>query len=172
MSVATLPAMSSPVRQGATRADTAVLQNAAALVVRAGSLADTDVLARQPLRGKRLALLSDAQDDDSGREFVQAATALGAHVSLVLPGLNEGSSEEQIDAVARLLGRLYDAVECQHLPLAVVRRIAQSSDIPIFAGLATPEHPTAGLADELQGSKPLDVRRSFIVQAALLLSLN
>lgn len=164
--------MSSFVRQAATRADAAVLQDAAALVARARGLADADGLTRKPLSGKRLALLSDTQGDDSVREFVQAATALGAHVSLVLPGLDEGSSEAQIDAVARMLGRLYDAVECQHLPLAVVRRIAQGSDIPIFAGLATPEHPTAALADELPGSKPLDLRRCRIVQAALLLSLN
>jgi len=82
------------------------------------------------------------------------------------------ASEAQIDAVARMLGRLYDAVECQHLPLAVVRRIAQASDIPIFAGLATPEHPTAGLADELPGTKPPALRRCRIVQAALLLSLG
>jgi ornithine carbamoyltransferase len=164
--------MSSPVRQAATRADAAVLQNAAALVARARSLADTGVLTRQPLSGKRLALLSDAQGDESAREFVQAATALGAHVSLVLPGLGEGSSEAQIDAVARMLGRLYDAVECQHLPLAVVRRIAQGSDIPIFAGLATPEHPTAALADELPAAKLPALRRCRIVQAALLLSLN
>ncbi|MFG6433428.1 ornithine carbamoyltransferase [Roseateles sp. LYH14W] len=164
--------MSSPVRQATTHADAALLQNTAALVVRARGLSNAEVLARQPLRGKRLALLSDAQGDDSAREFVQAATALGAHVSLVLPGLDEGSSEAQIDAVARMLGRLYDAVECQHLPLAVVRRISQGSDIPIFAGLATPEHPTAGLADELPGSKPLDLRRCRILQAALLLSLN
>lgn len=164
--------MSSPVRQATTHADAAALQNATALVARARSLVDTGPTARLPLSGKRLALLSDARGDDSAREFVQAATALGAHVSLVLPGLDEGSSDAQIDAVARMLGRLYDAVECQHLPLAVVQRIAQGADIPIFAGLATPEHPTAGLVDELQGSKPPSLLRCRIVQAALLLSLN
>lgn len=164
--------MCSRVHQGATNADPTVLQNAAAVVMQARLLADASALESQPMRGKKLALFSEALDDESHREFIQAATALGAHVSLVMPGLHECSTTAQINAVARLFSRLYDAVECQHLPVELVRRLAESADIPIFAGLATPEHATAELAHALDSATPLPVRRRRVLQAVLLLSVN
>ncbi|CAM3952806.1 ornithine carbamoyltransferase [Roseateles saccharophilus] len=146
-------------------------QDAAALVLQARALAGAGEAARQLLNGKNLALLSPSKDDQSASEFVQAAAALGAHVSLVQPGLDARSSARQVEDTARMLGRLYDAVECQHLPAALVQRIARSAGIPVFAGLATAAHPTTALAAELDGdASPADKRRR-ILQAALIVSM-
>lgn len=164
--------MGSRVLHGAEGVDFSKPEDVAALLRQARALGDADVFDIKPLRGKKLALLSSAPGDDDDREFVQAATALGADVSFVQPELDEISDADKIDATARLLSRLYDAVECQHLPESLVHQIASSIDIPVFAGLALAGHPTASLAGELDDRTPFWLRRRMIVQAVLLLSMN
>ncbi|MGQ3050180.1 MAG: ornithine carbamoyltransferase [Roseateles sp.] len=164
--------MCSLARHLAPNADLTAPLTATALVAQARALADLDAVQLKPLRGKRLALFTMTPGDEGQRDFVTAATALGAQVSLVAPGLDESSSAEQIDAVARLLSELYDAIECQHLPEALVRRIAQGARIPVFFGLAMPGHPTAALTKDLGASLPPALRRCRILQAALVLSVN
>jgi len=164
--------MSSRVGHSATSADFPSAQDAAALVLQARVLAGADGPALRLMSGKRLALLSPEKADEGANAFVQAATALGAHVSFVQPGLDARSSASQVDETARMLGQLYDAVECQHLPASLVRRIARSAGIPVFAGLATAEHPTTALAAELDEDAPLTDRRRRILQAALLMSVS
>lgn len=143
----------------------ALLQQARALV---GAAASAPPL----LSGKRFALISPDGSDACASEFVQAVTALGAHVAFVQAGLNEDSSDAQVDALARVLGRLYDAVECQHLPPPLVRRLAQGAGVPVFAGIATADHPTAGLVDLLGDDVSAAVKRRSVLQAALLARLG
>ncbi|MFT7774661.1 ornithine carbamoyltransferase [Roseateles sp.] len=164
--------MCSADREGAVGADLSSPVEAAALLRHARVLARADASARQLMAGKQLALLSPDCADEGAVEFIQAAKALGAHVSFVQSGLDETSSEPQIDATARMLGQLYDAVECQHLPTDLVRRIARGAGIPVFAGLAMPGHPTAALAEALDGDASRQVKRRSILQAALLVSLG
>src|SRR5688500_11356662 len=115
--------MCSRARQGVTSADFSDPQDAAALVLQAQALSRLGDGGLKLMQGKKLALVSPRKDEEGGREFVRAATALGAHVSYVQLGLDEGSSAQQVAATARLLARLYDAVECQHLPAQLVERI-------------------------------------------------
>lgn len=152
-------------------ADLADLRAATALVQRARALGGDAAAERRLLAGKKLALLSPSGEDDGAREFAAAASALGAHVSFVQPGLGEGSSAQQVAATARMLGQLYDAVECQHLPAGLVRRLADDAGIPVFDGLATPAHATSALAEQLPAELPLALRRRRILQAALLASM-
>jgi ornithine carbamoyltransferase len=159
-------------RQGATSADFSGPQEAAALVLQARAIAGAGEAARRLMSGKKLALLSPSQGDASASEFVQAASALGAHVSLVQPGLDAFSSARQVEDTARMLGQLYDAIECQHLPASLVRLIARSAGIPVFAGLAMAAHPTAALAAELGADVPQADRRRCILQAALLIAVS
>jgi hypothetical protein len=65
------------------------------------------------LRGKQLALLSDDPDSPAAQAFVQAATALGGHVTLVRAS---GPGDRHVPDLAALLGQLYDAIECQGRP--------------------------------------------------------
>jgi ornithine carbamoyltransferase len=163
--------MCSRVRHGALGADFSHPEDAAALVRQAQLLGGVGGSALRPMQGKKLALVSPQPGEEGEGDFVRAATALGAHVSLVRLGLDEASSAQQIAATTRVLSRLYDAVECQHLPISLVKRIAGSSAIPVFAGLGTREHPTAALADALGQHATPSARRRLILQAALLLSV-
>ncbi|HEX6704839.1 MAG TPA: ornithine carbamoyltransferase [Albitalea sp.] len=123
----------------------------------------------QPLlKGKNLGLLCAAGDDADALLFRRAATELGAHVSHIRPSLSEASTAQEVMHTARLLGRLYDAVECQGMPPALVGRISQAAGVPIYGGLASAAHPTAQLAEELDGGSPCIENRQFVLQAALL----
>lgn len=164
--------MLSPAREGAAGTDYSKTAEAAAVLRQARALARSTGAVQPWLAGKRLALVSPDCADASAREFIEAAQALGAHVSPVHAGLDGSSSDAQVEATARMLGQLYDAVECQHLPTDLVGRMARSAGIPVFAGLATPEHVTAGLVQALNDDAPQWVKRRNILQAALLVSLT
>lgn len=164
--------MCSADREGAAGVDLSNPTEAAELLRQARALARAGAAGQQLMAGKQLALLSPDCSDEGALEFIQAARALGAHVSFVQAGLDEASSEGQVNATARVLGQLYDAVECQHLPSGLVKRIARGAGIPVFAGLATPGHPTATLVEALDGDATRQVKRRSILQAVLLVSLG
>lgn len=90
----------------------------------------------QPLRGKRLALLSDDHASPAATAFVRAASELGAHVALVRAGAASGPR-----GVAALLGQLYDAIECQGLSDAQLRELVREAGVPVFNGIGNAAHP-------------------------------
>jgi ornithine carbamoyltransferase len=125
------------------------------------------------LKGKNLGLLCDEGNEDSESQelFRRAATELGAHVAFIRPALSDLNSPAEIQHTARLLGRFYDAVECQGVALDAVRQIGQAAGIPVYDGIACVSHPTAGLARQLgDRTSPADNRR-FVLQALLLGSI-
>lgn len=95
----------------------------------------------QLLRGKNIALLSRDHAQPSARAFEQAATSLGAKVARV-----PAASVEPGHPVG-LLGRLYDAIECQDLSEAQLELLARSSVGTLFDGIGRPQHPSAVIAD-------------------------
>jgi ornithine carbamoyltransferase len=99
----------------------------------------------QPLRGKRLALLTDDHASPSALAFVRAATEMGAHVAHV----RASGAEDGPRRTAALLGKLYDAIECQGLPEAEVRRLGRDAGVPVFDGIGQPGHPLHALAGTL-----------------------
>jgi ornithine carbamoyltransferase len=120
------------------------------------------------LRGKNLGLLCDTADDAGAALFQRAATALGAQVAQLRPNLSASSTSQEVQHTARVLGRLYDAVNCVGMAPELVRCISVEAGVPVFDGLASSAHPTAALVDGLDaGSSPED-RRCFVIQAVLL----
>ena len=69
---------------------------------------------------------------------------------------------------ARMLGRLYDAVECQGIAPGVVRQPGNDAGVPGYDGIASQHHPTAKLADLLGSDTPPVDNRRFVLQAVLL----
>ncbi|WP_428419701.1 ornithine carbamoyltransferase [Methylibium sp.] len=120
------------------------------------------------LRGKNLGLLCAADDDMDAVYFRRAAEALGAHVAHIAPSLSALSPPQEVEHTARLLGRLYDGVECQGVAPELVQRISQEAGIPVYDGVARPSHFTARLADLLGGGASPDENRRFVLQAVLL----
>lgn len=125
----------------------------------------------QALRGRNLALLTAAEPEPAAALFRTAATELGAHVAHVRPPLQDGRARDDLRQMGRMLGALYEAVECQGLPAVLVQRLADHAGVPVFAGLATPAHATAVLVAHLPGeAAPLD-KRKWVVQGALIVAL-
>lgn len=120
------------------------------------------------LHGRNLALLCAAPEGEAQELFRRAATELGAQVAGIAFPLPDRSCASELQHAARLLGRLYDAVECQGLPVRLVRRLAREAGIPFFEGLACPAHPTAALCALLESDLQMADRRCLILQAALL----
>ena len=121
-----------------SRADVLVLLDGARRLRLAGAAGR-----QRLLQGRNLAVISDSPASGGSSEFQRAATGLGAKVAHLRPGesRNEGASP-----AARLLGRLYDAIDCEGLDAATVREIDRESGVPVFNGLAGDTHPIRVLA--------------------------
>jgi ornithine carbamoyltransferase len=123
---------------------------------------------RPPLRGKNIGLLCEHDGNADATLFRRAAEELGARVSHIRSTLSDKSTPQEIQHTARLLGRLYDAVECQGLPAALIQQIGAVAGVPIYDGAATGHHPSAQLAGLLGGGCSADDNRRFVLQAVLL----
>ena len=150
----------SPQEMGALLAQARALQSAS----RAGTSPRT-------LRGKNLGLLCDTADDAGAALFQRAASALGAHVAHLRPSLSASSTPQEVQHTARVLGRLYDAVDCVGMEPDLVRRISADAGVPVFDGIASSSHPTARLADRLDAGTALEDNRCLVIQAVLLSAL-
>jgi ornithine carbamoyltransferase len=124
------------------------------------------------LRGKNFGLLCDREDQPEALLFRRAAVALGAHVAPIRPSLSERSTPGEVQHTARLLGRLYDAVECQGSSQALAARIGAEAGVPVYGGVASASHPTAKLAAILGDDGASDDNRCFVVQAILLTTVS
>ena len=94
---------------------------------------------QQPLRGKNIAVMSELAEGPALQGFTAAATGLGARVAHIRPSVSQET--------AQLLGRLYDAIECEGLSGDVLRNIDRSAGRPVFNGLGEPGHPLRLLGD-------------------------
>ena len=120
----------------------------------------------QSLRGKRFALLAH-DPGPAAVLFILAVEQLGALASRVGADMLAATDAHELQRVARVLERLYDAVECQGVPSERVRQLSDLATMPVFDGVACDSHPTARLADQLDDCSRADARR-WILQAALL----
>ncbi|HZF81040.1 MAG TPA: ornithine carbamoyltransferase [Rubrivivax sp.] len=167
--------MSSPAIAAALSSGTAIpaLWELATVLARAKALAGAACqgAALPALRGKNIGLVSAAPHGGDAELLRSAAAGLGVQVAHVRPSLGEGSSAEEVADTARLLGRLYDAIDLPGLSPALVSRVAAAAGIPVFDGIASAIHPSAALAHQLVGLPEADARR-FVLQALLLTALS
>ena len=88
------------------------------------------------LRGKNIALFCESDTDHAADAFARAAAALGAQVARIRPsdsGLVEGADLRE---TGRMLGLLYNAINCEGMPSSVVQALGRAAGIPVFDGLA------------------------------------
>jgi ornithine carbamoyltransferase len=142
---------------------------AAALVARACELRRAAADGQRPslLRGKNLGLVCSDDRTLDASLFRRAATDLGARVAHVRPSFGDHADGADVLRTAQLLGRLYDAVDCEGLPHALVEQIAAEAGVPVFDGLAQPQHPTAALVECIDGDCTGADKRRFLLQALL-----
>jgi ornithine carbamoyltransferase len=115
------------------------------------------------LRGKNIALLFEKASTRTRCAFEVAAYDQGAHVSFIGPGDSQLGEKESIKDTARVLGRLYDAIEYRGFEQSTVQELARWSGVPVYNGLTNQFHPTQILADYLtmqeHCAKPLSKMR-------------
>ncbi len=112
------------------------------------------------LRGKNVALIFEKASTRTRAAFEVAAYDQGAHVTYLGPeGTHIGKKESMRDT-ARVLGRMYDAIQFRGKAQATVEALARYAGVPVYNGLTDEFHPTQMLADMLtmmeHSPKPLD----------------
>lgn len=146
----------------------------AAVLVAARALRDSGGTGptRDALRGKKIGMLCEKNDGPDAVLFRGAALELGAHVAHVRPSLSALSTPQEVQDTARMLGRLYDAVECQGMAPALVRQMGIDAGVPVYDGLASALHSTASLAEQLEGEGASADNRRVVLQAMLLATIT
>ena len=104
---------------------------------------------RQLLRGKNIALIFEKTSTRTRCAFEVAAYDQGAHVTYIDPTSSQMGHKESVKDTARVLGRMYDAIEYRGFSQSTVEILAEYSGVPVFNGLTDEFHPTQMLADVL-----------------------
>jgi len=124
--------------------------------LKAAKYAGTEVPA---LRGKEIALIFEKDSTRTRVGFEVAAHDQGATVTYLGPSGTHLGRKETVKDTARVLGRVYDAIEYRGFGQHIVQELADWAGVPVYNGLTDEFHPTQILADFLtmqeHGEKPL-----------------
>ncbi len=111
------------------------------------------------LMGKNIALIFEKTSTRTRCAFEVAAYDQGAHVTYLGPSGSQIGHKESMKDTARVLSRMYDAIEYRGYGQDIVEELARYSTVPVINGLTTEFHPTQILADlltmEEHARKPL-----------------
>ena len=114
----------------------------------------------QRLLGKEIALIFEKTSTRTRAAFEVAAFDQGAHVTYLDPSGSQLGHKESVADTARVLGRMYDAIEFRGNRQADVEELAEHAGVPVYNGLTDEWHPTQMLADFLTmheaSGKPFD----------------
>jgi ornithine carbamoyltransferase len=122
------------------------------------------------LAGKNIALIFEKDSTRTRCAFEVAALDQGAHVTYLGPSGSQIGNKETMKDTARVLGRMYDAIEYRGFAQDTVEELAAHAGVPVYNGLTNEFHPTQVLCDLLTMSehsdKPLrDVAYCFLGDA-------
>jgi ornithine carbamoyltransferase len=121
---------------------------------------------QQHLKGKEICLIFEKTSTRTRCAFEVACYDQGAHVTYLDPAGSQIGHKESFKDTARVLGRMYDAIEYRGASQAGVEQLAEYAGVPVFNGLTDEYHPTQMLADVMtmreHSDKPLaDIRYAF-----------
>ena len=103
----------------------------------------------QKLKGKNIALIFEKASTRTRCAFEVAAYDQGANVTYLDPDSSHFGSKESIRDTARVLGRMYDAIEYRGHSQDIVEELAKHAGVPVYNGLTDEWHPTQMCADLL-----------------------
>lgn len=104
---------------------------------------------QQHLKGQNIALIFEKISTRTRCAFEVAAYDQGANVTYIDPNSSHIGYKESMKDTARVLGRLYDAIEYRGFKQEVVEELARYAGVPVFNGLTDKYHPTQVFADVL-----------------------
>ena len=99
--------------------------------------------------GKSIALIFEKTSTRTRCAFEVAAADLGMHPTYLDPSGSQIGKKESIADTARVLGRMYDAIEYRGYGQTIVEELAKFAGVPVYNGLTNEFHPTQILADFL-----------------------
>ena len=102
---------------------------------------------RQRLQGKNIALIFEKASTRTRAAFEVAAHDQGALTTVFDPQTSHFGLKESVRDSARVLGRMYDAIEFRGFSQKTVEELAAFAGVPVFNGLTDEWHPTQMLAD-------------------------
>jgi ornithine carbamoyltransferase len=122
------------------------------------------------LSGKNIALIFEKSSTRTRCAFEVAAYDQGAHVTYLGPSGSQIGHKESMKDTARVLGRMYDAIEYRGYGQEIVEELAKYAGVPVINGLTSEFHPTQVLADlltmEEHSNKPLkDIKFCYLGDA-------
>ncbi|MFK4692925.1 ornithine carbamoyltransferase [Streptomyces pristinaespiralis] len=114
----------------------------------------------QRLRGRNIVLIFEKSSTRTRCSFEVAAADQGASTTYLDPSGSHIGSKESARDTARVLGRMFDAIEFRGDGQHVVEELAAHAGVPVYNGLTDDWHPTQMLADVLtmkeHSDKPLE----------------
>lgn len=111
---------------------------------------------QQRLKGKNIALIFEKTSTRTRCAFEVAAHDQGAHVTYLGPSGSQIGHKESMADTARVLGRMFDAIEYRGYGQELVEELATNAGVPVWNGLTTEYHPTQILADLLTIQEHID----------------
>ncbi|KUH39346.1 MULTISPECIES: ornithine carbamoyltransferase [Streptomyces] len=112
------------------------------------------------LRGRNIALIFEKTSTRTRCAFEVAAADQGASTTYLDPSGSQIGHKESVKDTARVLGRMYDAIQYRGDSQEAVEELALHAGVPVYNGLTDAWHPTQMLADVLtvteHTDKPLD----------------
>jgi ornithine carbamoyltransferase len=116
----------------------------------------------QRLVGRNVALIFEKDSTRTRCAFEVAAYDQGAHVTYLGPSGSHMGHKETVKDTARVLGRMYDAIEYRGFGQEVAEELAEHAGVPVYNGLTDEWHPTQMLADFLTFREHLDKQLSEV----------
>jgi ornithine carbamoyltransferase len=110
----------------------------------------------QKLVGREIALIFEKDSTRTRCAFEVAAFDQGAHVTFIGPSGSHMGHKETVKDTARVLGRMYDAIEYRGFGEAIADELARWAGVPVYNGLTDEWHPTQMLADFLTMREHID----------------
>jgi len=104
-------------------------------------------LVQNRFAGKTLALIFEKRSTRTRCAFETAFGEEGGHPVFLSTQDIQLGSKESIEDTARVLGRMFDAIQFRGFQQEAVVALARYSGVPVYNGLTDVDHPTQVLAD-------------------------
>jgi len=101
------------------------------------------------LQGRAIALVFEKTSTRTRCAFEVAAADQGAATTYLDPSGSQIGHKESVRDTARVLGRMYDAIQYRGSAQPVVEELAAYAGVPVYNGLTDDWHPTQMLAEVL-----------------------
>lgn len=99
------------------------------------------------LSGKEICLIFEKTSTRTRCAFEVACYDQGAHVTYLDPAGSQIGHKESFKDTARVLGRMFDAIEYRGAAQKGVEQLARYAGVPVYNGLTDEYHPTQMIAD-------------------------